>query len=143
MIYSGPFCYNILDFKSVIDSPLVGMSARLLFVLIFLKTMYGSDLISSMHFLTKIESGLLVLTHFSTHCESVHIIFFSIFKLISFVTNSIHLVPIKTASSSNRGKLIEFFFGPSFVFEYRRCVEILPELPEVNCSCLCILRSIA
>ena len=91
--------------------------------------MSGSDLISSMRFLTKIESGLLVLTQFITHCESVHIIFFSIFKLTSFATIFIHLMSIKTANSSNRSKLIEFFFGASFVFEYRRCVEILPELP--------------
>ena len=76
VIHSGPFHHNILDFKSVTDSPLVGMSAGLSFVLVCLKTMSGSDLISSIRFLTKIEIGLLVLTYFSTYCESVHIIFF-------------------------------------------------------------------
>ena len=99
------------------------------FVVIYLKTMFGSDLILSMQFLTKSESDFLVLTQFSTHCESVHIIFFAIFKLISFATNFIHLMPIKTANSSNRGKLTEYFFGASFVFEYRRFVETLPKLP--------------
>ena len=38
-------------------------------------------------------------------------------------------MPIKTANSSNRAELIEFFFGASFVFEYRRCTKIFPELP--------------
>ena len=115
VIHSGPF-QEYLDFKSVTDSPLIGMSAGLSFVLIYLKIMSGSDLIVSMRFLTKIQSGLLVLIQFSTHCESVHITFFSIFKLISFATNFIHLMPIKTANSSNRGRLIEFFLGASLVF---------------------------
>ena len=127
VIRSGPFHYNILDFKSATNFPVVGMSAGLSFVLIYLKTTSGSDLISSMQFLMKLKSGLLFLIQFSTHCESVHIIFLSIFKWISFATNFIHLIPIKTASSSNRGKLMEFF-GASFVCEYSRCLEILPEL---------------
>ena len=47
VIHSGPFHHNTLDFKSVTNSALVGMFARLSFVLIYLKIMSGSDQISS------------------------------------------------------------------------------------------------
>ena len=129
VIHCGPYHHNALDFISVTDFPLLGIFAGLSRVLVYLKTISGSDLISSTRYLTNVESGFLVLTQFSTHCESVHIIFFLIFKLISFATNFIHLMPIKTANSFHCGKLTEFFLGASFVFKYRRCVEILPELP--------------
>ena len=129
VILSEPFHYNILHFKSITNSPLVGMSAELSFVLIYLKAASSSDLISSIQFLEKIERDLLFLTQFSTYCESPNFIFFSIFKWIFVWQTSYTLMPIKTANSSSRAELIEFFFGASFVFEYRRCIKIFPELP--------------
>ena len=78
VIHSRPFHHNILDFKSITDSSLVGMSAGLSFVVIYLKTMFGSDLISSMQFLSKTESDLLVLTQFSAHCEYPYYFFFDL-----------------------------------------------------------------
>ena len=61
VINSGPFHHNALHFKSVTNSPLVGMSAGLSSVLTYLKIISSSDLISFMRFQTKIEIALFSL----------------------------------------------------------------------------------
>ena len=64
------------------------MSAGLSFVVIYLKTMFGSDLISSMQFLSKTESDLLVLTQFSAHCEYPYYFFFDL--EVNFFCDKLH-----------------------------------------------------
>ena len=80
-------------------------------------------LISFNPFVTNVERGFLLLSHCSTHWESVHKILDEIGKCSSFSTNRIALVPISTPNSSNLGIVIPC--GARRVFEKTRSTEQL------------------
>ena len=72
--HSGPLHHKVLCFNSLLLIPLLGRSAGLSFVLIYLNSTFFSFVISVIRFFTNTYTGFLVFNQFKMHWEFFQII---------------------------------------------------------------------